>query len=70
MFGRYDLIVDRGVNAGGFVAYDDDCFRTALILRDDYTKDRDYNGDFSVNFQFDLKTLSNFNSVRKYESWY
>lgn len=64
-FTRNDLKDGGGtIKAGGSLAYEDECFRTALNLSKDYTKDRDYEGGMSLGLEIEFKTLGGFKSQR------
>ncbi|MDE6224208.1 MAG: hypothetical protein K2M23_01890, partial [Alphaproteobacteria bacterium] len=59
---RYDLYQNRDINIIGGVVYENDCFRFALNVINEFTRDRDYVGDKAVYFSLTFKTLGTISS--------
>ena len=59
---RYDLYQNRDINIIGGVVYENDCFKFALNVINEFTRDRDYVGDKAVYFSLSFKTLGTVSS--------
>lgn len=59
---RYDLYQNRDINILGGIVYENDCFKFALNVINEFTRDRDYVGDKAVYFSLSFKTLGTVSS--------
>jgi LPS-assembly protein len=59
---RYDLEENRDINIIGGLVYENDCFKFALNVINEFTRDRDYVGDKAVYFSLTFKTLGTVSS--------
>ncbi len=54
---RYDLDQKRSITLSSGIGYENDCFKFNLNFVNDYTRDKDYQGDRSIYFTLVFKTL-------------
>lgn len=67
---RYNLNTEKNIDIRGGIGYENDCFKFNLNFINEFTQDRDYEGNKAVYFTFTFKTLgaisTNFN-VSEYQ---